>query len=195
MVFSRFCSAPEKLGTALAVPARTECETPDQLIEEAEYLWAAECDSSECNGITAGYGRVCLLCNPARAVPHIFVNAWQEKVAAAGRLYRAVPAPREEDSILNPHSGLAQIDWPTDTETQHGPSDFDLLLMTATEPTLIDGRFASVNDVAQAWRNDTESHVSYFYNNRKHGITTFEDALILAVLRGEPPIPVLDQPA
>lgn len=61
------------------------------------------------------------------------------------------------------------------------------LLLTATEPTLTNSRYASAREVADAWRADATGHVSYFYNNRQHGISTFEDDEIERLLKGEPP--------
>ena len=70
----------------------------------------------------------------------------------------------------------------------HEPlSGFDLLLLIATEPTLTNSQYVSAREVEYAWRADPNGHVSYFYNNRQNGITTFEDDAIQKMLRGEPP--------
>jgi hypothetical protein len=61
--------------------------------------------------------------------------------------------------------------------------DFDVLLMTATEPTLTDGNYASSEEIARAWMLDSKGNDSYFYNNRQAGITTFEDDPILTLLK------------
>jgi hypothetical protein len=58
-----------------------------------------------------------------------------------------------------------------------GPTPFDLLLATATDPTLEnDGaNYASSETVAAAWNRATPDFVSYFRKNHRDGIRTFQD--------------------
>ena len=57
--------------------------------------------------------------------------------------------------------------------------DFDVLIGTATNPTIIRGHYADAEQVADAWNNPAgREHVDYFDNNRKSGIRTFQDAEI-----------------
>ena len=63
---------------------------------------------------------------------------------------------------------------------------FDLLLMTANKPTLNAARqYPTTGEIAAAWRDDAGDNVHYFYDNRHYGITTFEDAKIHGLLRGD----------
>ena len=76
-------------------------------------------------------------------------------------------------------SGFLTIPWP---ESEDGsPLDVDVLLATATAPTIVDGRYPTAQEIAEAW-NNTDGRVDYFYNNREHGIRTFQDAAIEARL-------------
>lgn len=175
------------LGTGLVVPARADSCRPEHFLEEAKHLWAAEQDRESLDGISALWGRVCLLPHPAKALPPPIMEAWQAEIQAAGASYRAVPSPQGEPDLLDSSSGRVRFDWPTDKETNEPLSNFDVLLMTATEPTLIDDQYPTTRAVADAWHRDTQGHVSYFYNNRRHGITTFDDERLLALLTGQTP--------
>lgn len=195
MVFAMSCSPPESQGCGLVVPARAECCEPDHLIEEASQLWAAERDCSRVGGISADWGRVCVLPDPdARGVEGL-LHAWQEKVQGVGSAYRAVPAADGEEQVLEAATGLARFRWPLDVDTAEPLAGFDLLLMTATEPTLVRGTYSPASEIARSWREDKKDNVSYFHNNRHHGITTFEDEEILRILRGEPPNKAMQPPA
>lgn len=60
--------------------------------------------------------------------------------------------------------------------------EVDLLLATATAPRIVDGRYPTAQEIADEWKK-TDGSVDYFYNNREHGIRTFEDAAIEARLK------------
>jgi hypothetical protein len=182
MVFAMSCSATGRLGTGLVLPARADCTHPQHLIEEAAYLWAAESNSSPTGRIASTWGRVCLLCNPAATPRPDVLQAWRQKVRAAGASYRAIPPANGEDELLEVTTGCARFGWPIDDNTGQPLVDFDLLLMTATEPTLNNGQYPTARQIADAWRADNQRNVSYFCNNRSCGIATFEDDQILAAL-------------
>lgn len=183
MVFAKSCSEDAKLGTGLVVPTRAESCEPGHLIEEAEHLWAAERDSEEISGICADWGEVCILENPKAKASERILKAWQSRIEAAGNAYTALPTARGEDPVLDAATGRALCDWPTDMVTKQPLLGFDLLLMTATKPTLNDCQYPTAREIADAWRADDRDNVQYFHNNRHYGITTFEDGQILAALR------------
>jgi hypothetical protein len=62
---------------------------------------------------------------------------------------------------------------------------FDLLLATATHPTLKGNppAYPPPDTIARAWGEDATDAISYFRNNTVSGISTFEDRLILQKLR------------
>jgi hypothetical protein len=184
MVFAKSCSEEAKLGVGVVVPARAECSEPAHLLEEAEYLWAAEQDSEEISGICADWGKVCILENPDARLSEPTLQAWGARVRALGTSYSALPTARGEDPALDASTGRALFDWPRDAVTNQPLLGFDLLLMTATEPTLTSGRYPTAKKIADAWKKDPGGHVQYFYNNRHYGITTFQDGQILAALGG-----------
>ncbi len=184
MVFARSCSEDEKLGTGLVIPTRAECCEPEHLVDEAEHLWAAERDSEDVSGICAGWGKVCVLKNPQGKASEEFLKAWRARITAAGNAYTSVSTAEREEPVLDATTGDALFNWPTDNETKQPLLDFDLLLMTTTAPTLKKRQYPTAKEIADAWRADQSDNVRYFHNNRHHGITTFEDEQIVAVLRG-----------
>lgn len=188
MVFAMSCCEPEKLGTALVVPARAECCAPEHLLEEAEHLWAAERDVEAIGGICADWGKVCFLTHPELDPGDPILQEWYTHVRSFGSAYGALPAADAETPVLDPGRGVALFEWPNDVATNTALVGFDLLLMTATKPTFHCGRYPTAEQVAEAWRADTKGSVLYFHNNRHHGITTFEDVRIQALLSGEPPM-------
>lgn len=185
MVFAKSCSDDAKLGVGLVVPARAECCEPGHLLEEAEYLWAAERDREEISGIYSKWGKVCILENRDAKLSEPILQAWQSRIEALSEAYTALSTAQGEGPVLDASTGRALFDWPTDAVTKQPLLGFDLLLMTATEPTLNDGQYPTPKEIADAWKAPgAGDNVLYFHNNRHHGITTFQDEQILAALRG-----------
>lgn len=182
MVFSQSCSDPDRLGTALVARAVAECATPDDLIMEAQHLWAAERNQMEIGPVSASWGRTGLLVNPESSIPASFLERWQR---LPGRKRKPAPTEAGEAAVIDEESGLALIAWPSDLETGRPLEGYDALLMTATVPTLQSGRYPTAADVADAWIHDRGGRVAYFHSNRQHGITTFQDDEIEGLLRGE----------
>lgn len=187
MVFAKSCQESEKLGTGIVVPTRAACSEPDHLFEEAKNLWAAEQNREDVeNSICSSWGRVCILPNPDTEIPEPFLREWATKVNEAST-YTALLSANGEGPVLNASKGQALLDWPTDCETSQPLSGFDLLLMTATQPSLQEQQYPTIKEIADAWRNDKKGNVLYFYNNRHFGIYTFEDEQIKAFLQSGPP--------
>lgn len=185
MVFSQSCSEPTRLGCGLVVPARVECAQPRQLLEEAGLLWAAERHAEQSSGICSNWGKVCLLNSPEVDSEHAILKAWRQHVAGLGQRYSALSRSIDEEPVLDEATGFALFDWPKDVRTNEPLRGLDLLLMTANEPSLESGRYPTPQQIASAWREDQGNNISYFYKNRKHGIMTFEDSAIEAILRGD----------
>ena len=182
MVFASSCSVRERLGTGLVVPARAQCCEPEHLIEEAEHLWAAERDTDAVGGICGEWGKVMIKAGPTLDPENPMLQGWQARIGACGAAYTGLPTAESELPILDPSTGMASLDWPTDVETGAALSGFDLLLMTATKPTLVDAQYPTPKQIAEAWHLDSKGHVVYFHNNRHHGITTFQDAELQELL-------------
>jgi hypothetical protein len=179
MVFSQSCSNPEKLGTGLVVGAAARCRNPDDLLLEAQHLWAAERNTLEVGPVSASWGRVGLLVNPTASVADEYLERWQ---TFPGRQRKPAPVAPNERPVIDEATGLALIDWPIDKRTRYPLDGYDVLLLTATAPTLVAGLYPTPDEIATAWRHDLSGHVTYFHNNRNNGITTFQDGEISRLL-------------
>ena len=176
MVFSQGLGADES-STAIAV----SCGSRD-LIAEASWLWAAETKSSDgpTDRISAGFGCVALLENPDLRLPDEVREEWTDRVAGEpnyGKLIRV----NGEDDVLD-RSGFLKICWPR--TVAGSPLEWNALLATANSPKGSRRGYPSPQKIADAWSTpEGRDEVDYFWNNRKHGITTHQDAKIEARLK------------
>jgi hypothetical protein len=80
MVFAPGC----QLGTAKAVPCLNEATSLNDVYVEAQELWIAECrpETKITNRarLSALWGCVVLLPNPASQIPQSFLDEWAERV-------------------------------------------------------------------------------------------------------------------
>jgi hypothetical protein len=178
MVFSR--SAPA--GHARVVRCSRVISSPDDLITEALHLWEAEELSRNTGRIAASWGCVALLCNPKRRIPTDLLRAWAERVGQQ-QGYANVSQLADEGPLLS-KDGMLQIDWPR-CIAGGVPVDLDLLLVTANDPTLTGtpSSYPTVETIVSAWNEANPEHAEYFWKTADHGITTFQDDEIRALLR------------
>jgi hypothetical protein len=174
MVFSRGSPA----GQAVVVPYVSAVSSVEDLIREAEHLWAAECngDTSD-HAVSASWGCITLFPNPGTAVPQCILDGWAERISKAPK-YGNVPQEDGEGELVS-KAGILQIAWPhlVGEDENRLP---DLLLATATHPTL-QGRpssYPSIAMISGAWNAGTNNNVEYFRQNTAHGIRTFQDDAI-----------------
>ena len=167
----------EQFGTAIAIPFKSE-----NLLEEAEHLWAAEAHSA-CgpNGrISDRWGCVALLEHPQVPLPRDIRARWTARVDREPH-YGKLDHAHDEAAAVD-ESGFLGIHWP---RAENGLLlEMDALLATATCPTLNAGDYPSPRKIAEAWNTPGgRKKAKYFWCNRAHGITTFQDAEIEAQLR------------
>lgn len=176
MVLSRGCDA----GHAKVVPCIHQVASIEDLVLEAEYLWKAEQPSAATGRLCASWGCVGLLINPERSIPATLLQEWAVRTARDDGYEHLTRSLRSD---LIDRGGLLQIDWPRLAEGG-AAADLDLLLATATKPTLAGSppSYPSAETIADAW-NAAEDHVRYFWNNVDNGITTFQDDQIRTRLR------------
>lgn len=120
---------------------------------------------------------------PHQEISQELLDTWAARVSSE-QGYGNVPQTAREGCLVSDR-GLLQIPWPTLIEGNN-PVAIDLLLATANHPTL-EGEpksYPTPVTIADAWRKDSDSNVSYFWNNNKHGIRTFEDEAIRERLKG-----------
>lgn len=173
MVLSRLAArADYGLGSAWVAPCRREVSTIEELSQEARALWVAESkEGRPTSDLCATWGAVGILFREAQ---HPIRESW-------ARLWKGKRCPtldcaRSEHPIINGDGTLA-VRWPT-AMGNTGPVEMDVLLATATKPTLIKGRYPRASQIARAWINDTSGRESYFFKNIERGIGTFQDRAI-----------------
>ena len=168
MVFSTSLSEQE-FGHAIVVPCRSR-----DPIEEAVCLWTAETahGKNEKRRISADWGCVVLLANPSGGLPDELRESWTKRVLREpcyGHLNSAI-----EEKVVVDKRGFLDIPWPVSVDGEE--IALDALLATATNPTIIEGRYRSAKDIATAWKTPRgEKELRYFRNNQEFGIQTFED--------------------
>lgn len=180
MVFSRRLKGTQS-GTARVVPCKNPVSTAEELIVEAEHLWAAERSNKPDGRISASWGCVALLIRPGLKLSPQFLNGWLERVRQETP-YGRIPQTKKE-GILVDEVGLLRIDWPAPIGLK-SQIKLDLLLVTANHPTFHGASrlYPTPKMIANAWAaNDRE--FEYFRENRRNSICTFQDQKILARLK------------
>lgn len=181
MVFSPRCvDSGYGTGTALAVPFAMTVESVDDLVREATELWRAECKSdSEGRGvISAAWGSVGMVVRPDLPARVEWEAAWATAVSRSPR-YGNLAGPHGDARAVDRQTGLAGFAW--NALGKEAGGEFDVLLFAATKASLVDGRYPTPEEVAEAWRV-APLEAKYFKRNRDWGITTRQDAEIEARL-------------
>ena len=188
MVFSRELVDREQLGCAIVVPCSRTVNDTVGIVDEAVHLWTAETTNGENpkSRISADWGCVALL---DHRLSNEVRRDWAGRVANEGCNYGQLNSAVDEEPAVDPQSGLLKIPWPTPVDG----SDLscDVLLATATNPTIVRGGYPSARQIAEAWNTPAgKQHVDYFYknresniNNRESDIETFQDGEIEECLR------------
>jgi hypothetical protein len=183
MVFSQ--SVPQR-GTAIVLKCVRSIEDPKDLIEEAECLWAAERRQPSDATLSSNWGCVGLLASPSSEIPSELLETWAERVSLDPQYGQFQSSPLEAP-VVNAR-GILQIEWPQLLGSSD-PVPLDLLLATANEPSLEGDAcsYPSVETIALAWKRSSEEapqdkRESYFWENRKARITTFQDKAIEQIL-------------
>ena len=179
MVFSRGCPP----GEAKVITCRSPISSAEDLMVEAEQLWKAERLSDRANHkISAPWGCVALLVRPSSQVPPNLLNSWAKRVRGEAN-YGSVPQAEGEGTLVG-DDGILRIAWPAPVGHEpQTPLKLDLLLATATHPTLLHGKYSDAQAIAKAWGEADQDEVLYFRNNREHSIRSFQDQEILTELR------------
>lgn len=125
-----------------------------------------------------GWGCVGPLPNPRRPLPADLPAGWAQRVSGEPP-YSKLKAAQSENPVVD-ESGFLTIPWP---ESEHGLGlEVDVLLATATDPTIFEGRYPTADRIARAWI-EVPGSVEYIDKNGDHGIRTFQDTDIQASLK------------
>lgn len=183
MVFSQNCCKKGRWGQAVVVPCRNLVESAEALIGEARALWRAERADGDApvDALGASWGCVALLKNPKRKIPNSWLSYWKETAAKDPQPPYGLERAAKEKPVVDTH-GMLLIPWPRAVGEKNSVSSLDLLLATATNPTIEQGCYPSAQVVAEAWNRAAPKWCAYFWQNRKNGILTFEDEAIQQLL-------------
>jgi hypothetical protein len=124
MVFAE--AKDERLGQGIVIQCVNAIGSFDDLVTEAQWLWAAETnqfparkDGDPPSQISASWGRVALCLPPTTSIPAPFLQEWQEYSGGY------------DDDLLIDNSGVLRIDWPAIAST-NAPLPIDILLATSS---------------------------------------------------------------
>ena len=120
-----------------------------------------------------------LLENPEHPIPEALRERWKQRVSKEqchGKLNSAVG-----EKVAVDENGFLNISWPTNEEGVE--LGVDVILATATNPTIVEGRYPPVEDIAAAWSvGKGKADGRYFRNNQRDGIETFQDERLSELL-------------
>lgn len=156
-----FDNAAPARGSAIVVPCASSACRAEDLINEAENLWAAEDEFAGAGALGKGWGCVGALFRPGTP------DHWLEHWCKVFRERVASPISPVDDC------GLLEIAWPL--RLDGGPVDLDFLLATATQRECAR---PTANEIADAWIGQDHRYVRYFFENVRHGIRTGDDLAI-----------------
>lgn len=184
MVFSKLCARKSYgLGSAKVVTCKNATNNIDDIVQEAELLWAAEQKENKTNNrFWASWGSIGLLCNPTAQFHKDFFLNWSNIILNSNS-YGNISHCKSEAPVLR-KNGFLNLPWPISTQDKN-PLPLDIILATATDPVFDpkSNAYPSVRKISEAWRKDTQNNVSYFWENRNHGIQTFQDERIINALK------------
>ena len=159
MVFSSGLDESD-FGRAIVIP----CKSQD-VVMEAKHLWDAERNGNGDNDVSTGWGCVGLLLNPDSQVPNEQLNRWNKLVRdkpCYGQMKSA-----EGECMAVSRNGFLDIPWPKLVDDS--PLRLHALLATATNPTIVCGRYPSAREIGNAWlklQGLEKKHICYFWNPR-----------------------------
>lgn len=160
--------APE--GCAVLVPFASQIDTFADLLNEATALWKAENKALAAVGeLGAQWGCVGLR---FREPLHDWLDAWSEAFRA-----NCTPAVFPVDC-----HGILDIPWPI--LTNGNMANVDFVLATATRRESVR---PTVEAVAEAWIQESETQMRYFFENVRHGIRTHADIAIWKKIEASTP--------
>ena len=137
MVFS-LSLVPDKFGRAIVVPCCRTVRSASDLVDEAEHLWAAERKKKRSACISAAWGCVALLENPDHPMSGKLRDGWTERVSRETCYGQLMNSANGEEVVVD-KDGFLKIPWP---ESVDGSDlEVDVLLATATNPTIVGGRY------------------------------------------------------
>lgn len=175
MVFSTICySRGYGLGTGWILPIKTEINSFNDLKKEAQKMGRAEYLS---DGLSSNWGAVALLLNPNKEINNVFKVEWKKLMAKRLSNHPIFTKKLKSEESSIGRNGFLTIRWPGEVIPKNRIEELDFLIATAIKPTLVNGRYPTTYQIADAMSR--KKYYVYFLKNRQHKITTFQDERIL----------------
>ena len=181
MIFTKSCDNNNNFGTAYIVPfKKNPIRSIRGLVNQARFLSESEGanDKKLCKGKNNKWCTIGLLFNPNidKKIKSDVLNKWKEILVKDGGLndFKDYKISKEK-SVLS-SNGEILINWPraVDNKEQQYIDKLDIIIATCTKPNLLS--YPNVHGLKESLNRDKRK---YFYQNLKHGITTFQDRDIL----------------
>jgi type I restriction enzyme S subunit len=171
MVFSSSCTANNRMGQAKLAPFRNEITSAKELDEITAAIIKAEHKKEPgFERFNWEWGCLAVLVNPkaGRIISKQIKEYWSKKF---GKKFDSKEYKIGKEKAIVSSLGMLQFDWQT------GYGNVDFVVVTATKPN-IDPIPAS-NQLADHFALDS----TYFENNCRSGISTYQDQDVGAILR------------
>jgi hypothetical protein len=161
-------------GQGLLVPCKAQICSFDQLVEEVEWLWAAEANAARSNKFHKMWGCV---------GAHFGQNSIAAGIHDEWKIYFETAKPFSLPAISS--DGKLNAPWPR-AQQDEPVSHFDIILGTATMPDPADER-PSPHEIAEGWVKQDKGYERYFFENVRHGIRTQDDLEIWTAINKQSP--------
>jgi len=175
MVFSNSCYLKRcGLGTGWVLPIRDKINSFAELKEEAQKMGKAEGFK---NGLSSNWGSVALLLNPNKKIDNSIRTEWGKLMSRKISNHSLFSKKLKSEKSPIDSSGFLAIRWPEEVTPKNKIGKLDFLIATVTTPKLINNRYPTAYQIADTMKE--AKYCDYFYENRKRGITTFQNERIL----------------
>lgn len=176
MVFSNKCYLRRYgLGTGWILPIRAEVNSFNDLKVEAQNMGKAEGFKDR---LSSNWGSVAILFNPNKKIDNSIGIEWSKLISSKISNHSLLIDKLKSEKSPIDSNGFLTIRWPEEITPKNKIEKLDFLISTVTSPTLNElGRYPTVYQIADAMKK--ANSYRYFLENRKCGITTFQDKRIL----------------
>ncbi|RDY60210.1 hypothetical protein [Flagellimonas nanhaiensis] len=177
MVFSKEIEGGESMGRGKFLEFHGNPKSPEELINEGLELIKAECNTTELNFsvFNWSWGTIGIGLNPKTAISDKsgfgpFIEHWSNQYGRRKPLDPDEYKVGQENRVITP-SGILEIVWPREL------TEIDYFITTLTKSGLTN--YPSAEEIAKAMHDAKDR--TYFENNVKYGILTFQDEQIETV--------------
>jgi len=166
------------LGIGWIVPTSSEIDSFEDLREEARRMGKTEGFQ---NGFYSTWGSVALKLNPRKTIESNIIEKWSNFMSVKLANHQLFSKKLKTEKSVIDSNGLLKIKWPQKIKPNKNQDDLDFLISTVTVPSMNKGRYPAIFQIANSMIN--YEYYTYFLNNRKNGIETFQDQKILKKIK------------